>query len=342
MVSQQEETFSISRKRLYLLWLLLVLILPFITFCFIMIATAGQSYPNLSIAPIFFTCMCFIWIGLSVEYSRQTTRVQIGEQQCTIKKFGQQPKPFHNNAILAYNERLDSGRGDTFNVLTVYLKKDYFILKSNEFDQYTLLRDYFTQYGQSVPYQKVLTLAERNRLRWLIGGLVLLIGANIAFAYLAHNPADKHLTQLTSVTDIVHQVREDRPKGTLHGVRISLQAYPAFDFYVSRKNYERRLDTLRWQINRQLPITIQIRASDYRKKLAKTEPLTFGDKYTDYNRIFVFGVDQGNHVHLRANVAAYEPTHTNPVQRTILLSFLLLLCWTGWVYVDQHKVLWAD
>ena len=82
-----------------------------------------------------------------------------------------------------------------------------------------------------------------------------------------------------------------------------------------------------------------IRQSDFRKKLRKTEPLTFGDKYVDYNQIIAFGVNQGDSVDILTPNPVYEPTHTNPLLRTILLSFLLLLCWTGWVYVDRQAVL---
>ena len=39
-------------------------------------------------------------------------------------------------------------------------------------------------------------------------------------------------------------------------------------------------------------IAVLIQESDYRKKLVETEPLTFGDKYSDYHQILVFGIDQ--------------------------------------------------
>ncbi len=341
MVIQQVETFRVRTKRLYLLWFL-VLMFAFVVFCFVMAATSGQAYPDLSVAPIFFTCLCFIWISLFLDYASQTTQVQLDDNRFFIKKLAQKAKSFRYDSILAHNERQDNDRNDTFNVLTVYLKGDYFTLKSNEFDQYDLLKEHFTQYGKPVPFQKVLTLTERNRARWLIGGLALLIAANIAFAYLAHNPVNNQPAQLTSITDVVSQVRDVRPKGMLRGVDISLRSYPDFTFYVSRKSYQSRLDTLRWQIQHQQPITLLIRASDYRKKLAKTEPLTFGDKFSDYKHILVFGLEQGNGVHLTTSRPVYESVHTNPTLRTVLLGFLFLVCWAVWIYIDQHKVLRPD
>ena len=340
MVSQQERVFSISNRPLLLLWLLLLLLFGSTVFIPFMIATSGQAYPDLSVVPVFYAASGFIWIGLLVEYRQQTTAVQLQENRLIVRKWLQIPKHFDYKSILAHNERLDVGKGRAFNVLTVYLQDDYFVIKSNEFPDYPLLKDQLCQFGKPVAYQKVMTLAERNRLRWMIGGLALFIMANIAFGYLAHNPATP--AKLIAFSDQIASVREDRPKGMLKGVTISLRSYPAFSFYVSRRDYDIRLDTLKWVIATRRPIELLIRESDYRKKLTKTEPLTFGDKYVNYKQILVFGVGQRGRVHIQTSKPVYEPTHTNPGQRTFLLSFLLILCWTGWVYVDQHKVLRAN
>lgn len=342
MVSQQEQIFKVSNKALGLKWLMLLLLFASTIFVPFMIATSGQEYPDLSVAPILYAAFGFIWIPLLVVYWRQTTRIELAGDHFTVKKLAQTPKQFDYKAILAQNERMEVGRGGSFNVLTVYLQNDYVSVKSNEFAEYDLLKDSFGQYGKPVAYQKVMTLTERNRLRWMIGGLALFIVTNIAFGYVAHNPADPKPAQLVPVTDLVDKVVEDRPKGRLNGVRISLRTYPTFSFYISRRDYDIRLDTLKWVIATGRPIELLIRESDYRKKLIKIEPLTFGDKYDNYKQILVFGVRQNGSFQIKTSKPVYEPTHTNPVQRTFLLSFLLILCWTGWVYVDRHKVLPAD
>lgn len=340
MVSQFEGVFKVSKKYTYLRWLIFFLLFPVMIFIAFMIATSGQTYPDLSTAPIFCAGLGFIWIPLLAEYRRQTTRIKLSANHFTFRKLGQSPKQFDYNAILAHNERLEVGKGGAFNVLTVYLQDDHFVIKSNEFEDYPLLKNQLCQYGKPVVYQKVITLTERNRIRWMIGGLVLFIIANIAFGYLAHNPGTP--AKLIAFSDQVASVREDRPKGMLKGVTISLCSYPAFSFYVSRRDYDIRLDTLKWTIATRRPIELLIRESDYRKKLVKTEPLTFGDKYVNYKLILVFGVRQADTVHIQTPKPVYEPTHTNPGQRTFLLSILLLLCWTGWAYVDRHKVLRAN
>ncbi|SFC85547.1 hypothetical protein [Spirosoma endophyticum] len=342
MVSQQERIFKVSHKALRLKWLMLLLLFASTIFVPFMIATSGQEYPDLSVAPIFWAAFGFIWVPLLVAYWRQTIRIELAGNHFTIKKLWQSPKQFDYKAILAHNERLEVDRGGTFSVLTVYLQTNYLSIDSNEFEEYDLLKESFGQYGKSIAYQKVLTLAERNRLRWMIAGLALFIAANITFGYVAHNPANPKPARLVPVTDIVDKIIEEQPKGRLKGVMISLRTHPAFSFYVSRRNYDVRLDTLKWAITTQKPIELLIRESDYRKKLIKTEPLTVGDKYDNYKQILVFGVSQDGAVHIKTSKPVVEPIHTNPGQRTFLLSVLLLFCWTGWAYVDRHKVLRAN
>ncbi|GAB4035375.1 hypothetical protein [Spirosoma jeollabukense] len=340
MVSQYERIFKVSHKALRLQWLMLLLLFTSTIFIPIMIATSGQEYPDLNVAPIFCAAFGFIWVPLLAECWRQTTRIELAANHFIVRKLGQTSKQFDYKAILAYNERLKVGRGGTFNVLTVYLPNDYISIKSNEFEEYELLKACLCQHGQSITYQQVMTLPERNRIRWKISGLALFIIANIAFGYLAHNPASP--AKLIAFTDQITSVHDDRPKGMLKGVTLSLRSYPTFSFYVSRRDYAIRLDTLKWAIATGRPIELRIRESDYRKKLIKIEPLTVGDKYDNYKQIPVFGLSQRGSVHIQTAKPVHEPTHTNPLQRTMLLSFFLLLCWTGWVYVDQHKVLRVD
>ncbi|GAB3726803.1 hypothetical protein [Spirosoma lituiforme] len=342
MVDNRTKSFRIKRKTLLLKWLPLLLLVASTIVVPFMIAVSGQRYPDLTIAPIFFAMTGFIWVPLAAEYWRQTTAVQLEETQFTIKKFAQRPKRFSYSDSLAYNERLDFGRGDQFNVLTIYLSDDFFIIKSNEFDEYEQLKEGLLAQAQPTTYLKVMTLAERNRLRWMISGLALFILANIAFAYLAHDPADPAPARLVTVTDLVEQVREDRPKGQLKGVTFSLRSYPSFSFYVSRKDYDIHLDRLMASIRLRQPVDLLIRESDYRKKLRETEPLTLGDKFSNYKQIPTFGVRQTGSVQLQTTRPVHEPTHTNPGQRTFLLSVLLLFCWTGWAYVDRHKILRAN
>jgi hypothetical protein len=181
----------------------------------------------------------------------------------------------------------------------------------------------------------VITPTERNWLGGFISGLTLLILITIAFGFALHNPADPNPARLVTITDTVDQIRANKHKGRLTGLTISLRSHSQFAFIVSRRNYDVSLHSLASTITPVYPISLLIRQSEFRKKLKRTQPLTFGDKYDGYRQIAVFGVTQGDSVRLQTSQPVYEPTHTNPLLQTFLLSILLLLCWTGWVYVDR-------
>ena len=335
---EREDVFRIKRR--YLFWhrAFLLFFLIWAT-GFTLSNVSGSWYSDLNDRPFIYMItgpVCGMWSSLVY---RLTTSIELMEDHFILKKFGHKPARYPYTAILGHNERHELGRGGPFNELTVYLADNWFAIRSNEFTDYDPLKDYFTQYGQPVPYRTVFTLTERNRFRWLLGGLALLIGAAIAFGFVAHNPSDPTPARMVSITGTVSGIRENKDKGTLKGVTIGLRAFPGFAFYVSRRNYDVRLETLASALTLSRPVTLLIRQSDFRKKLRKTEPLTFGDKYVDYNQIIAFGVNQGDSVDILTPNPVYEPTHTNPLLRTILLSFLLLLCWTGWVYVDRQAVL---
>ncbi|GAB4033367.1 hypothetical protein [Spirosoma gilvum] len=337
-LTQQEETFNIRTRWLVFNWVIIGL-LTAVLYISYKIATHGQVYPNLSQAPIVCVLVGFVWIGWLAEAWRQTTVISLGAHQFTVKKWAQAARQFNYESIEGFHEHTEVDRNGSYRVLSVYLKDYYFSIKSTDFEAYEVLKTRLTEHRAAVPRQQVITRAERNRLRWLIAGLIMVIIANIVFGYVAYNPKSKQPAQLVSLTSTLDRIRLVSNRSGLKGFTVQLRDWPDFEFYISRKAYAEDLRTLEQEVTMNRSIRVLIRESDYRKKLLKTDPLTIGDKYDNFNQISVFGVDQLNGLRLRATVPALEPTHTNPVQRTILLGILLLFCWTGWAYVDRQKVL---
>lgn len=337
-MSGSNGVFRIRNRSLFWSWGFLLFFLIWAA-GFTLFSFSGRWYPDLSDLPFAYLITGFVGVMWASLVYRLTMFIELHDDHFLVKKFGQKVRRYPYAAVLTHNERHESGRGGPFDELTVYLADNWFALRSNQFTEYDYLKDQFTRYGQPVPYRDVLTPTERNRFRWMIVGMALLIGATIAFGFAAHNPADPNPARLISLTDVVQRIEENRHKGTLKGITLSLRAFPHFTFYVSRRNYDVRLDSLSYLIPLNRPVSLLIRQSDFRKKLRRTEPLTFGDKYVDFHVINVFGVNQGSSVDMLTPGPVYEPTHTNPLLRTFLLSILLLLCWTGWVYVDRQPVL---
>ena len=342
MVSQQEEIFSVRRKRIYLRWFLLFLLIASLLVIPTIIAFDKQDYPNLDILLFFYPMAVLLWIAALVDFGPQASLIELHKDAFLVRKIGQKATLHPYSAIQSYYERSVSSGVKPVNELTVYLQENWFVIRSDNFQGYDYLKDQFTNYSQSGPRQKALTLSERNRFRWAVGGLALLIIGNIVFGYLAHNSADKNPAKLMSLTAVVDRASVEHVKGVFKGVSLKLQPWPDFTFFISHKSYDVDIRPLKQAILLKQPVTLLMRESDYRKKIQKTQPLTFGDKYDNYHQILVFGIDQGNAVHLMTDKPVYEPTHTNPTLRTSLCGMLLLFCWAGWVYVDQHKVLRAE
>ena len=341
MVSQGTR-FSVTPKRILLRWFLLLLLVASLIGIPAIIAFREQPYPNLDILLIFAIAVSFMCLAVLADFGPLASVIDLHEDGFRVKRFCQGIRWHPYESIQTYSERPNSSKIESFQELTVYVPDNWFIIRSNEFKEYDDLKAVFTQYGQAGPRRKVFTLPERNQFRWGIIGLVLLISANIIFAYVAHNPTDKRPARLTTISSRVDQVLETKNKSRIKGFTLRLHHWPDFQFYVRRSDYNAAIPSLKQAILLNQPITLFIRESEYRKKLAKTEPLTFGDKYDNYQVVSVFGVDQNRLLHLRAVEPALEPTHTNPLVRTMLFGLLLVCCWVAWLYVDQHALLRAD
>ncbi|GAB3769647.1 hypothetical protein GCM10028818_06030 [Spirosoma horti] len=345
MSDQPHYLFRVKPINTFFRWLLFLLLLGTTVVGPTLLIFEAPYYPNWNTLLSFFLIggfVVFMWVTYSMW---QTIAIHMFDDATfSVKKSGQTPSQHAYESILAYNERPSESKMGTFMELTIYLTDNWFVIRSNEFRDYEYLKETFTQYGQAITFKTVLTKTEKIRLRWLIIAQSMLILVNIAFGYLAHNAVEKTSAPLASLTDVVVRVKENRNKSRLTGVTLTLRSFPGYSFYVGRHNFDNRLDTLRYAIRPNQPITLLLRQSDLQKKLVKTEPLTFGDKYDHYSEISIFGVEQGDFVHsLAPNLTdVQEPTHTNPLQRTFLLSFLLLLCWVGWIAVDRQPVIGAD
>ncbi|WP_460948588.1 hypothetical protein [Spirosoma daeguense] len=296
------------------------------------LALQNKPYINWGQLLIFETAMGFIWLLLVIEFVKQTVSITCYSDSFTIRKIGQRTYQYPYTSITGHLVR----NGE----LIVYLPDNWFQIRADEFEDYNELYAIINYHSQAVPFKKVMTLRVRNRLRWAIVGLTLLVAANIGFGFLAYNSEDAHQpVQLTALTDTVRYVSENRNKGRLVGFTFRLQRWPGFDFFVRRRNYTNDIRLLKQDVRLNQPVTLLINSSEYHKKLQKSSPLTFGDKYVNYYVVQVFGANQGKHLHIRTEESPKPLTHTNPLQRSFLFGILFLFCWTGWVYVDQHKIL---
>ena len=339
METQQTDTFSIKGKQWFLYAFVLPLLLLSVIAISVLIAFSSTPYPDLSAAPILFTMVVGILGAYFLnELAELTVSVTLGETGFVIKKWGHRPQQYAYGDILAHNERLNSTRTSTFNELTVYLPDNWFMLRSNAYAEYGELKHVLTYFGQPVPYRSVLTRAGRNRYRWFLGGMALLILANIMLGFATHNSVDKKPAQLSSVSAMPDVIRASIVKGNVKGISFRLHPWPDVWFFARRTHFDETIQPLLQRIDPHKPVTLLLRESDIQKKLLKKEPLTTGDKYIRYDRIDVFGIRQGADINVATTQPVREPGRTSPYLRLFFFGIPLVFCGTGWVWVEQQPV----
>ena len=339
METGQTDTFSVKGNYLFLYAFIVPLLLIIVLAISVLIAFSGTSYPDLSVAPILFTLVTgILGVHLLNEVAELTVSVTLGETDFIVKKWGQQPRQYTYGDILAHNERLNYTRTSTFNELTVYLPDNWFMLRSNAYEEYDELKHVLTYFGESVPYRTVLTRASRTRFRWFVGGIALLIIANIVLGFAAYDPVDKKPAQLSSISAMPDIIRASMNKGNFKGLSFRLHPWPDVWFFASRRDFDESLQPLLQRINLHQPVTLILRERDIQKKLLKTEPLTLGDKFMNYDRIDVFGIRQGTDINVATTQPVQEPGRTSPYLRLLFFGMLLVFCGTGWAWVEEQMV----
>lgn len=332
-----------SRTRLG--WQRLGVLLSFIALAVIPagIAFRGMRYPDLSVLPIFWVVgIGFTGALVLLELMPQTVSIELGETGFTVKKWGGRAASYPYKAITSYNERRQLDRSSAYDELTLYMPTNWFMIRSNVYDDYAYLKTQLTQYAQPVTYRRVITRSERAQFRWFLGGLSLVIIAGILFSFAAHNPVGKAPAPLRYLSAQVNSVGAVKAKSNFKGVSFRLNRWPDLWFYASRQNFDQDIRFLLQYIRPNHPVTLLLRESDIQKKLLKTEPLTFGDKYIDYERIDVFGIRQGTSINLSTTQPVYEPTRTRPYRWLFFYGMLLLFCGSCWVWTEQQALIRAS
>ncbi len=339
----QRNVFTMSRTRrlwqtagTWLLFVALILIPAGIAF-------SDARYPDLLILPIcWVTGAGFLGAIVLFEMKPQTVSIALDETGFTVKKWGSRAVYYPYSAITSYNERHQFDRSSAYDELTLYMPTNWFMLRSNVFDDYAYLKTRLTRLAQPVPYRRVTTRTERMQIRWFLGGLSLAIIASIIFGFAAHNPAGKGPALLSSLSAQVDGVRAVKTKGNFKGISFRLTRWPDLLFYASRQDFDQDIRLLLRYIRPNRPVTLLLRESDIRKKLLKNQPLTFGDKYIDYKRVEVFGIRQGTAINLSTSQPAREPTRTHPYRWLLFFGMLLVLCGSCWVWVEQQPLIRAS
>lgn len=340
MSNPHQQTFYSKPIRHFYRWLVAGLLILSLVVLPIGMAFDGDfsNYPDLSTLLFFAPLAGIMWLALLADLLPLATLIAFEENTFWVKKIGQRAQAYAYSDIVSYNQ-WPSHTTSTQTELQVYMTHNWFAIKAIDFQDFDIIKTTLTAYGKASSKQRILTRHDRTQFRWALAGLAISAAANIVFGFLAHNPEASSKAKLVSVTATVESVHRSETKGIFKGFNLKLQPWSRFTFQLIPRYFANPLQPLQTRIVPRLPATLLIRQSDFNKKLVRKEPLTFSDKYVDYTKIMVFGIDQGNWLQLMTDQKVYEPPRTNPVQRTVLYCILLFMCLIALLYIEGATVL---
>ena len=202
--------------------------------------SGGARYPDLSVLPIFWVLgIGFVGAIVLLEMMPQTVSIDLSETGFTVKKWGSRAAHYPYSAITSFNERRQLDRTSAFDELTLYMPTNWFMLRSNMFQDYPHLKAQLTQYARPVPYCRVITRPERTQIRLFLAGLALLIIGSIVFGFVAHNPTGKNPAPLGSFSSEVADIQAVSGRGGFKGVSFRISRWPDLEFYASRQDFDK-------------------------------------------------------------------------------------------------------
>ncbi len=274
-----------------------------------------------------------LFVTVSVKVSGNQVLVRKGLGQRTRIRFAD---------ILGYNEQAAGGKSTPDKKqLTIYTHDDWFCIQEAFFTDYAELKDLLTQSGKPVPFRQGLNTGETRLLRGIVLGYVAFIAGLVWLGYAAYTPATQsnRTHRLQAIVEEVRMVKSG--KGRPLGVAFRLNEFPRFSFEATKKEFGNEALYLPRLMGRGQPVLLTIREEDFAKKLAGTEPLTFGDKVDDFTQIDVFRIEaaiNNSRLVLQANTPPQANTHTRPVLWVMGALAGLLIAWTCWVWIDRHQM----
>ncbi len=330
-----------TARRPWVFWLLIgiILLLGVIMVIAPIYSVWTQPYPDLNFSTFFGSLGLIMMLLLTWPYIEHTASIQTGTESFTVRKYGQVPFEYPYTALTGHTVRPNFDRQRSWTELVVYLPDNWFVLRSIDFDNFDELVALFSAVSPAVPYRQVLSPGEQRLARiFLI--VALLVGlVPVWFGFAAYQPVDKQPARLVHLSGTLSSIRKTTNRSSSYtGFALRLAEYPDFTFYARRKGFTDSLRTLPYALNYPPRLTLTIRAYDFRTKISRQQPLTFGDRYDDYRSIPVAGIDSSPFFHVRTTRTIFNDSHTKPYLRLSLFCLYAIVIWSFWLAVDKQTI----
>ncbi len=303
------------------------------------IARTQFPYPDLNLITIIGSVGTVVTLMIAWTLVGQTASIQMGADSFAVRKYGQTTFEYSYTTVIGHTVRQNTDKNSNWTELVVYLPDNWFVLRSIDFDDFDELVALFSAVSPVVAYRQVLSPGEQRLARiFLI--VALLAGLTpVWFGFAAYQPVDKQPAQLVQLSGTLASIRKTTSRSKPYtGFALRLAQYPSFTFYARRNAFTDSLQTLPYSLNYPPRLTLTIRAYDRRTKISRQQPLTFGDKYDDYNSIPVAGIDSSPFFRVRTTKIVYNDSHTKPYLRLGLFCLYAIVIWSFWLAVNEQTI----
>jgi hypothetical protein len=265
---------------------------------------------------------------LSYIYRQKISKVTFQAESFSVYGLLQCRKTYNYEDVVYYAQKYrkeeNRGRKTRWTEFHVHLHHDeFFLIQSDDFKQYDYIKSRLSQYGehQHLPTPSVKTPFLIWSCRWL--SMICLF--NIVFGCAAHDEVDGKEADLQQISGLITKAENNISRNRFKGITLQLADYPNFTFRADQEDFSVNIESIGEALSTGQPLKMLIRKSEYEKKLSKTQRPTFGDKYSRYSQIAVFGIND-----VKAKIPVYEDPHTNPLLRALLFGLVLLFCVWSW------------
>ncbi|MFN3967720.1 hypothetical protein [Flavobacterium sp.] len=195
-----------------------------------------------------------------------------------------------NDAILSWAEVTRSNKTEKWNELTIFTATKKYRFQSNHYNGYDLLKENITK---DKPQDFDFEENQKASLNRKIGLFLIFLSFILLYFSL------KSLINTTKFSDntpivlteqiITSGLKIKRYKGSA-SIHLKFKDYSEFDFYIDAHAFAGNAADFVKEVNHGDTLTISLLKEDFEKKIAKTEPLSFGDKSFNYYTINLYSI----------------------------------------------------
>lgn len=255
--------------------------------------------------------------------------------------FGYSRNIIFYDEIIDYTEIVKDNTSENWSEFTLHTNNKSFNIISKDYENYYELCAYLKS-------KSVLNKTKSQKLKNktpLIGNIVFAcsIALLICFLYFLfniflHRNDAINYNELSQISGhIISKIEVLKTSKGSRSIDIELDNYPEFSFGISGSAYY-ATDDEKYLKNVKIgdELTLKIKSDEYEKKITKTKPLNFFDKYSSYNYLSVYELSDSNYTYL--SLDNYNIEKKNDSSYGAPLFMLILLISFIYIFKEQQKL----